>query len=76
MDTERTPATTVDSEPDAAQSARWLTDRELAHELHISRAMVHVLRQRGMPSLPIGRARRYNPATCVEWLVAHGKPRC
>lgn len=47
---------------------RWLTDRELAAELHISRAMVQKLRRAGMPSLAIGSARRYNPEAVVAWL--------
>lgn len=53
---------------DRPKGAHWLRDAELADELGISRAMVHKLRCAGMPSLAVGRARRYNAAECVEWL--------
>lgn len=50
------------------EGPRWMRDVELAEELNISRAMVHRLRCAGMPSLAVGRARRYDAAECVEWL--------
>ncbi len=53
---------------DRPKGAHWLRDVELADELGISRAMVHRLRVQGMPSLAIGRSRRYDRGECLEWL--------
>lgn len=53
---------------DRPKGAHWLRDVELADELNISRAMVHKLRTQGMPSLAIGRTRRYDPDACLDWL--------
>lgn len=46
----------------------WLTDVELAAELGVSRSLIHKLRCAGMPSLAVGRSRRYDPDECLDWL--------
>lgn len=47
----------------------WLRDNELAEHLGISRAMVHKMRAQGMPSLSIGRSRRFDPEAVTAWLA-------
>lgn len=54
--------------PTPKTQQRWLRDDELAEELHISRGMIHKLRGQGLPSLSIGRSRRYDPDAVIEWL--------
>lgn len=58
--------------PPPRARAGLVRDAELAEHLAISRAMVHVLRTRGMPSVSIGRARRYDLDAVLSWLAAHG----
>lgn len=57
---------------DAAHTPRsragLVRDIELAEHLGISRAMVQKLRGQGMPSLSVGRARRYDSDACIQWL--------
>lgn len=50
--------------------AHWLKDDELAQYLGISPSMVRKLMSQGMPSLLIGRARRFDPDACLAWLEA------
>ncbi|HXH57705.1 hypothetical protein [Iamia sp.] len=76
MDTAHRPPTAVrtargEGRPTQAR-AGLVRDAELAEHLAISRAMVHVLRSRGMPSVSIGRARRYDLDLCMAWLADHG----
>jgi biotin operon repressor len=53
-------------------TTEYLSDAELAARLHIGRTHVHALRKQGLPSISLGRARRYDLAECVEWLREHG----
>jgi predicted DNA-binding transcriptional regulator AlpA len=46
---------------------RYLTDVELADVLGLSRAMVHKMRGRGMPSHTFGRSRRYLLSEVAAW---------
>lgn len=47
---------------------RWIRDDELAEHLGISPGMVHKMMRQGMPSMKIGRARRFDPDACLAWL--------
>ncbi len=51
---------------------RLLTDAQLAELLGVSRAHVHNLRRAGLPSIAIGRSRRYDPDACLGYLAEHG----
>lgn len=46
----------------------WLNGDELADHLAISPGMVRKLLHQGMPSMTIGRARRYDADACIAWL--------
>lgn len=47
---------------------RFLTDAELAGRYGVTRAHIHSLRHRGLPSIKLGRARRYDTIACDAWL--------
>lgn len=48
---------------------RLITANELAERWGISRASIYNLIHRGLPSVKIGRARRYDPTACDAWLT-------
>lgn len=47
---------------------QYLTAPQLADLLGISRAGVYNLLHRGLPSVKIGRSRRFDPAAVEAWL--------
>jgi hypothetical protein len=47
----------------------FLTRAELADRYAITQATVSNLVNRGLPSLKLGRARRFDPAACDAWLL-------
>ncbi|QYG93461.1 helix-turn-helix domain-containing protein [Iamia sp. SCSIO 61187] len=54
-------------------TGHWLRTDELALFLGISERMVRKLLAQGMPSLTIGRARRFDPDRCLAWLESRSE---
>lgn len=52
---------------------RLITADELAELWGISRASVYNQIRRGLPSVTIGKSRRFNPAKCERWLETQAK---
>lgn len=46
-----------------------LTAEELAGKWHVSRAFIYKLLKDGLPSVTIGRARRFDGEACEIWLA-------
>lgn len=53
---------------------QFLTAAELAQQYGISRAHVYNLMARGLPSVKLGRSRRFRLAECDQWLDAQQAP--
>lgn len=56
-------------------SARLVSAAELADHYGVTRATVYNLMGRGMPSLKVGRCRRFRLAEVDAWLVAQAQPK-
>jgi phage terminase Nu1 subunit (DNA packaging protein) len=57
--------------PAETTTAMLVPGRELARLLSCSERTLFNLRAKGLPSLTIGNAIRYEPAACLEWLRAN-----
>jgi excisionase family DNA binding protein len=52
-------------------AGRLITADELAERWGISKSGVYaLLTTRGLPSIKIGKSRRFDPVACDEWLAA------
>lgn len=58
----------------STDSARLFTAGELAEHYSLSRATIYNLMDRGMPSVKIGRSRRFRLAAVDQWLEAQQAP--
>lgn len=70
-DSETTPSDPQDHCPECGERGRFdplLTAEQLADHYGVTRATIYNLMKRGMPSLKIGRARRFRLAECDSWL--------
>jgi excisionase family DNA binding protein len=60
--------TTTNDDANVVTAHRLLTADELADHLNVSRAQVYNFLRQGLPSLKLGRSRRFRLADVTDWL--------